>query len=210
MLFRTFRNLIMMNRDKIPYSIKRSSGKNPLTCPFNVKMEQEADLRPRYNDQQERCFGVIDYKDFERHFLTKDDSMGDSPSVDGFFKNDIPVSPKVNIKHSNRKSRQPEVKQENTQVTQTIGDDYYDEEQHNDDDGFEPDPVPQLTGKLKKNIETIDVEDDPEPEPVPSNRQRDLLEEQAPMQVSKQQQQYQQNQYGGDELGESRQGRCHF
>ena len=54
--------------------------------------------------------------------------MGDSPSVDGFFKNDIPVSPKVNIKHSNRKSRQPEVKQENTQVTQTIGDDYYDEE----------------------------------------------------------------------------------
>jgi len=49
-LYRTFRNLIMMNRDKIPYSIKRSTGKSPLTCPFNTKMEESADLRPRYND----------------------------------------------------------------------------------------------------------------------------------------------------------------
>jgi hypothetical protein len=49
-LYRTVRNLIAMNRDKIPYSIKRSTGKSPLTCPFNTKMEESADLRPRYND----------------------------------------------------------------------------------------------------------------------------------------------------------------
>jgi hypothetical protein len=63
-LYRTFQNLVMMNRDKIP-SLQSVTAKNPLTCP-------QPDLKPFYNDQQERCFGIIDCQDFEKHFLTID------------------------------------------------------------------------------------------------------------------------------------------